>query len=512
MFSRTSRAGVLALISVLGGCGGGSGGQPPAPPPPASQAYAVGGATAGLSGTVVLQLNGGNDLNITANGGFTFPAQLTTGTAYLVTIRTQPAGQTCAVVNGAGTIATAAVGNVAINCANNTYRVSGTITGLIGNLSLQLNASENLTVPMAGGFQFTSALLEGAAYSVTIVTQPAGQTCVLANAAGTVGRANITNVAVSCTDVVGGGGVAGNVATLAGGAAAGFWQPGCVAVDAAGNIFVPEYSNNLIRKVSPTGVATIYAGTGAAGHVNGAAGAARFAGPAAVALDATGNLYVAENEMVRKIAVDGTVTTLAGSNYGIADGQGTDAMFETPAGIAVDPATGDVFVADRNAQNIRRITAGGLVSTLVSAGSATFNGPRCLALDSAGNLFVADTDNHLIRKVATTTGAVSIFAGSGAYGAFDGAASVATFARPQALAFDDAGNLYVADFNNNKIRKVTSSGEVSTFAGTGVAGSADGAAAAATFWLPDGIAFDPLNHRLVVADQFTGLIRTIEVH
>ena len=140
-------------------------------------------------------------------------------------------------------------------------------------------------------------------------------------------------------------------------------------------------------------------------------------------------------------------------------------------------------------------------------GTATFNAPRCLALNASGNLLVADTYNNLIRKI-DSAGTVTTIAGSGAYGSANGAASTATFANPYAITLDPSGNMYVADFDNNAVRRVSVAGDVTTFAGTGTAGSADGAAAA-TFWLPDGIAYDSLNHRLVLADQFTGLIRTI---
>ena len=163
--------------------------------------YSVGGTVSGLSGTVVLQDNGGDDLSVSASGAFTFATALATGSAYNVTVKTNPAGQSCSVANGSGTVGSANVTNVAVTCtaAAATYSVGGTVSGLSGTVVLQDNGGDDRSVSASGAFTFATALATGSAYNVTVKTNPAGQSCSVANGSGTVGSANITNVAVTCT-------------------------------------------------------------------------------------------------------------------------------------------------------------------------------------------------------------------------------------------------------------------------------------------------------------------------
>jgi 6-phosphogluconolactonase (cycloisomerase 2 family) len=191
--------GILVLLigtTLVASCGGG-GSTPP------SQ-YTVGGAVAGLSGSgLVLQDNGGNDLAIAASGGFAFTAAVASGSAYAVTIKTQPTSpsQTCLATNAGGTVEGANVANVEVTCTTNTYTVGGSSIGLIGSgLVLQDNGGDDLTVAAGGSFVFTAAVASGSAYAVTIKTQPTNpsQTCVATNAGGTVGGANVANVGVTC--------------------------------------------------------------------------------------------------------------------------------------------------------------------------------------------------------------------------------------------------------------------------------------------------------------------------
>ena len=162
--------------------------------------YSVGGTVSGLSGTVVLQDNGGDNLSVTANGSFTFATALASGAAYSVTVKTNPSGQSCTVSNGSGTVAAANVTNVAVSCATAaSYSVGGTVSGLSGTVVLQDNGGDNLSVTANGSFTFATALPGGAAYNVTVKTNPSGQTCTVSSGSGTVGSANVTNVAVSCT-------------------------------------------------------------------------------------------------------------------------------------------------------------------------------------------------------------------------------------------------------------------------------------------------------------------------
>lgn len=166
----------------------------------ANGAYTVGGTVSGLAGTLVLQNNGGSNLNVTANGSFAFPGTLATGATYAVTVLTNPTGQTCTVTNGTGTIGTANVTNVTVTCTTNTYTIGGTITGLKGNVILQNNGGDNLSRNADGSFTFTTPVPYGGTYNVTVLTQPNGQTCTVSNGSGVVGTSNVTDIVVTCED------------------------------------------------------------------------------------------------------------------------------------------------------------------------------------------------------------------------------------------------------------------------------------------------------------------------
>ncbi len=288
------------------------------------------------------------------------------------------------------------------------------------------------------------------------------------------------------------------------GTAARFSNPNGVAVDASGNIYVADATNNTIRKITSTGVVTTLAGTaGLSGNSNGTGSAARFSNPTGVTVDGNGNVYVADqnNHTIRMVTPAGVVVTLAGSAgiAGNADGSGSLAGFDHPAGVAVD-THGNVYVADRNNHTLRKVTPGGVVGTLAgspgSYGSADGNGsnarfynPNGVAVDVAGHVFVADSSNSTIRKV-TPSGVVSTLAGYiGNSGSFDGTGGSARFDLPRGVAVDATGNTYVADYANHTIRKVTPAGVVTTVGGSpGVIGEASGVGAAAGFRSPSGIA------------------------
>jgi len=401
----------------------------------------------------------------------------------------------------------------------------------------------------------------------------------------------------------------GVVSTLAGypsigsidgtGSAARFYNPGGLAIDAAGNICVTDIGNNLIRKVTPAGVVTTYAGSGSSGFANGTGAAAGFNYPASITIDQLGNLYVADtfNALIRKIDPAGVVTTFAGiaQTTGFTNGDRLSATFNQPFGIVADK-TGDLYVADAGNFAIRKIsltgytidkplpaglifnattgtisgtptessqatdytitaynligssstvvniavnataavnsaapnityqtpqvytlnigitplaptnTGGavpaniyGQVSTIAGNGSqgsvngpaaaSSFSFPYGIVLDANNNIYVADVNNNLIRKI-TPAGVVSTFAGSGATGNTNGTGTAASFFGPSGLAIDNAGNIYVADQGNNMIRKITPAGLVSTLAGSGALGDVNGAAASASFTYPRGIAVD----------------------
>jgi hypothetical protein len=270
------------------------------------------------------------------------------------------------------------------------------------------------------------------------------------------------------------------------GSAARFNNPLGVAVDSAGNVYVAERFNNTIRKVTPEGVVMTLAGlAGGFGNADGTGGAARFNYASGVAVDSAANVYVADagNGLIRKVTPGAVVTTLAGlvqldafGNlvHGSVDGTGSGARFYDPTGVAVDSAD-NVYVADRSNNTIRRVTPAGVVTTLAglagSAGNADgtgtgarFNYPFGVAVDSAGNVYVADTVNCTIRKI-TPVGVVTTLAGlAGSVGGTDGTGNAARFHYPTGVAVDGTGNIYVADNLNNTIRKMTPGGAVTSLA------------------------------------------------
>jgi streptogramin lyase len=297
-----------------------------------------------------------------------------------------------------------------------------------------------------------------------------------------------------------------------------------VAVDGSGNVYVADTTNELIRKITSAGVVTTLAGTAlAVGSANGTGAAARFNSPTEVAVDTAGNVYVADtnNHLIRKITPAGVVTTLAGTAgaTGSADGTGTAATFKFPYGVAVD-GSGNVYVADTINHLIRKITSAGVVTTLAGTAGATgstngtgaaarFDSPSGVAVDGSGNVYVADATNDLIRKI-TSAGVVTTLAGTaGAAGQTNGTGAAARFDSPSGVAVDGSGNVYVADTINHLIRKITPAGVVTTLAGTaGATGSADGTGTAATFKFPYGVAVDGSGN-VYVADTNNDLIRKI---
>jgi sugar lactone lactonase YvrE len=297
-----------------------------------------------------------------------------------------------------------------------------------------------------------------------------------------------------------------------------------VAVDSAGNVFVAEGGNRIVRKISPGRVVRTFAGLArSSGSVDGVGVAARFSYLNGVAVDSTGNVYVADsgNNTIRKVTPAAAVTTVAGlaATPGTADGSGPAARFSFPTGVVADGA-GNIYIADSANHTIRKITPAGVVSTLAgraevsgsadgSGPNARFSAPQGLAADAAGNLYVADTSNHTIRKI-TPDGRVSTFAGQASNpGHLDGIGSAARFVYPEGVAVDAAGNVYVADTANNTIRKISPTGNVITLAGlAATSGSTDGTASAALFRNPEGIAVDA-GGNVYVVDSYNSTIRKI---
>jgi sugar lactone lactonase YvrE len=415
-------------------------------------------------------------------------------------------------------VAVDASGNLYIadtgNCTIRKITAAGVVSTLAGSslsswgsadgtgTAARFNYPTGITVDASGNLYVTDTEND----TIRKIT-PAGVVTTLAGKAGVIGYADGT------------------------GTAAKFYNPEGITVDASGNLYVTDGNGySTIRKITSAGVVTILAGniTEFGHHEDGTGTAAFFSEPEGIAVDASGNLYVADwgDDTIRKVTAEGVVTTVAGwaNGCGSSDGTGSittgsPAFFCEPMGIAVD-ASGNLYVADTGNSTIRKITSEGVVTTLAGEAGiqsshdgtgteARFYNPKGIAVDASGNLYVADKYNDTIRKI-TPEGVVSTLAGTaGQHGSADGAGSAASFYYPQGIAVDATGNLYVADTDNATIRKVTPEGVVTTLAGTaGTYGSTDGTGAAALFEEPEGIAVDASGN-LYVADSYGNTIRKI---
>jgi len=249
-----------------------------------------------------------------------------------------------------------------------------------------------------------------------------------------------------------------------------------------------------------------FCGSGVSGNQNGTATTTSFNNPLGMAMDASGNMYVADwsNNLIRKITPNGTSSTFAGDGTaGFADGNGTAAKFKFPSDLAFD-ATGNLYVTDEGNNRIRKITPAGDVSTFAGTGTAgnidgplataTFNDPLSLAFDNTGNLYVYNGGATKIRKLTTTS--VTTIAGS-SLGFADGPGNTAMFSTLTGMTCDINGNIYAADYQNNRIRLIRPDGTVSTIAGTGASGNNNGPGATATFTGPTGIKIGPDNSLII---------------
>lgn len=308
------------------------------------------------------------------------------------------------------------------------------------------------------------------------------------------------------------------------GVAGKFNNPRSVAVDGNGNMYVADSSNHTIRKVTAAGVVTTLAGSpGISGTSDGVGSSARFTNPSGVTVDGSGNVYVADmgNYTIRKVTSDGTVMTLAGNpgQYGVTDGIGNAALFGSPASVAAD-GIGNVYVADSVSHTIRKVTSAGVVTTFAgTAGQigtadgvgndARFNQPNGVAVGGDGDVYVADTFNHTIRKISPAC-VVTTLAGNPVLAGFlDGKGTLGMFNFPQSVTVDGSGNVYVADTLSHTIRKVTAAGVVTTLAGSvGVTGISDGIGTTAQFNTPCGLAADGSGN-VYVADSNNHTIRKV---
>lgn len=312
-----------------------------------------------------------------------------------------------------------------------------------------------------------------------------------------------------------------------------------IAVDGAGNLYIADSANNAIRKVTTDGNIQTIAGLGptAPGFAGdtAAATAANLNGPLDVAVDSNGSVYVADtnNANVRKITSDGNINTIAGTtnnlngvvtvNFGFSgdSGAATSAELAGPAGVAVD-SSGNIYIATYADNRIRKIVSNGNISTIAGnsgygfagdggpATSSQLSAPRGICLDSSGNLYLADRWNNRIRKIAG--GTISTIAGNGQgnFGGDNGVAISAQLSAPDGVAVDNAGNVYISDFLNNRVRMVSPSGIISTYAGNGLSGfSGDGGlATSAALSQPAGLAVDAAGN-LYIADSNNSVVRKV---
>ena len=632
---RSTAAAALLVMLTLPGCGGGGGGAdggatPTPTPAPATPAgtYTVGGTATGLTGTLVLQNKGGDDLSV--NGGtFTFATPLAGGGAYDVTILTQPDKQRCFVTSGAGTSG-ANVSNISIACAS---QMGGAMQGVALNLAPTVSTLAGTADPAADGVgaaaRFSSpygvvsdglnlfvadwrnSKIRKVVIATGAVSTLAGSTLGDADGIGAVAQfkrpsgiaidstgANLyvadmfahrirkIVIATGAVSTLAGSGAVG--ATDATGTAASFNSPFGITIDSTdSNLYVADSNNLKIRKIvlataavsSFTGAANTQGSLGAAdgagtaasfrtltgitndgsnlyvadlgnakiraisiatqvvssvtgdfgsssppGATDGANVAARLSNPYGITTDGV-NLYVADagNNKIRVVALsNGATSSLTGTantrgTQGFADGTGAAATFSQPLGVTA--AGGKLYVADHDNNTIRSIAiATAEVTTLAGNANPAANGtgavarfiaPRHLASDGT-HLYVADTGNHIIRKITIASEAVSTLAGSGAAGETDGTGAAAQFNAPQGIT-TDGSNVYVTDTLNNKIRQIAiATGVVTTLAGGGgAARAADGTGPAASFASPNGITTDGVN--LYVADWGNNKIRKIVI-
>lgn len=315
--------------------------------------------------------------------------------------------------------------------------------------------------------------------------------------------------------------IAGSTAgyTDAVGTSAQFYGPRAVCLDNNGFMYVADYTNNLIRKIEiATNTVSTLAGS-TAGFADGIGTVAQFNGPSGICADNNGNLYVTDyfNFKIRKIVIaTGEVSTYSGSNFGYANGDLTNALFNAPVGICREGNF--LYITESINTKIRKIDmVNGTVSTLAGSiqgtidgigEAAQFDGLSGICPDGNGNLYVAEINNHRIRKIVINTGEVTTFAGSGVPGFNNGTGITAGFDSPMGLAISNQNYLFVVDYGNNRIRKIDlGTAAVTNFVGA-VQGYVDGSGAAARFSEPMGICFDP-NGLLYIADRGNHKIRKV---
>jgi hypothetical protein len=530
--------------------------------------YQLGGTVTGLATGASLTLRDGGRDDVTAlvsaNGTFSFPTRYAQGATYAVSVLTQPAGQDCRVTAPTGTFGSASVSSVAVTCTSMTATVSGTVTGLAPGQSVALsnNASERLTLNADGTFQFATPVSFGGSYNVVVETQPTALVCSVSEGSGSNTVVNVTGVRVTCSArsyAIGGTvvGLSGTSTTqpltlvnngqdpvrITSNGAFLFATPQpsgsnyavtvaiqpsgqtCSVLGGAGKVDAAEVRSVSIQCVAGAWRSRVLAGSGVGRTTDGIGTTAEFAAPAGSVLMPSGQLLVAEvaGSVIRRVSpTNALVNTYSGGSLpGYSDSATTrSASYRAPYAMAVD-RSGNVYIADSGNHVIRRIDAfSGMVTTLAGTGQAgtqngpgpvaRFNSPQGVAVDAAGTVYVADTGNHVIRRIAAD-GSVTTLAGTlGTPGYADGAAGAALFRGPSGVAVDASGQIYVSDGLNGTIRMVSLSGQVSTLAGNGKQGDSDGVGQGARFANPTALFVDA-QYVLYIADSGNHKVKTLQV-
>lgn len=486
----------------------------------------VGGTLSGLSSgqQVVLTNNGADRLVLNADGAFQFPAPIAFSGSYSVAIASQPERQVCSIAEASAAQVVSNIQSVRVTCGARTYSVGGSVVGLNSvsgpqGLALTNNGRDSVGISASGAFSFPTPLPGGSPYSVTIASQPSGQTCTVVGGAGRVDVADIRSIAVQCvagawrSRVLAGSGLGRTTDGI--GSTAEFSSPAGVVLLPSGWFLVSEISGSVLRRVNPSNGQTVtYSGSMLPGYADSTVTRnAAYRAPQGVAVDRAGNVYVADtgNHVIRRIdAFSGEVSTWAGiGQAGWADGPGLAARFNSPSAVATD-AAGNVYVADTGNHVIRRIAVDRSVSTLAgsagqagfvdgTSGAVRFYAPSGVAVDASGQIYVADSVNGAIRMVSQS-GQVVTLAGNGTPGDADGTGSGARFSIPQGILVDAQYTVYVADSGNHRVRLlqvVGGVGVVQTLAGSGVAGDMDGESLSIGLRQPFGLALTPSGDLIV---------------
>ena len=460
---------------------------------------------------------------------------------------------TLATVSNSGIVTGISAGTVIISyTAASACRATTTVTrsvtvnpspyaaAISGALSMTVGSSVTLSDSVSGGTWSssytpvatitTAGVVRGMSAGTTVVSYTVTNTCGTYAATATLsvlycgGSGIITTIAGNGTAGYSGDGGAATAAELNGAYG--------IAADAVGNVYIAEYNNNRVRKVTTSGVITTIAGTGTAGYSGdgGAATAAKLNNPWSLGVDRMGNVYIADyhNNRIRKVNTSGIISTIAGTGtagYSGDGGAATAAALYGPTSVFVDSAL-NIIIADADNYCVRKMNASGIISTIAGVGgsssfgysgdggaatAARLGGPYNAVADAAGNVYIADFGNNVVRKV-NTSGVISTYAGSGSYGftGDGGPATAAGFNRPYSVALDLSGNLYIADNGSNHVRKVNTSGIISTVVGTGVNafGGDGGPATAARIFGPACVATDSLGN-LYVDDAGNNRVRKV---